>query len=103
MNPNLTKLCLRPNKQMGAVTTDLPGLRFLNARMAKGLSTKEAALQIGCAASLLGRIEKGSVYDASDSTLCRRAAQVYGVSEMWLYAGRAAPKRFWPAAEQAMP
>lgn len=92
-----TNLCFTPSmRHAGSLEGDYISVRFTQARQHAGLSLPDAADAIGCAHSLLGRIEKGSVRDTTGKGLVSQAAKVYGVNATWLFAGSCAPQRFWP-------
>lgn len=80
----------------GHMQGDHLGLRFREARKFSGLSRKDAALLIGLTDRHLGRIEAGGVQMVSDPATIVRAAEAYGVPQVWLYAGAAGGARFVP-------
>lgn len=87
LNPTLT----------GHTHGDTLGARMLASRTHAGLTQKSAALRVGLSAGQLGRIERGGVNMVNDPFTLVRAAKVYGVSDVWLYAGEAAPARLVPS------
>lgn len=80
----------------GAREGDRLGARLRQARKMKGLTIGKAADLIGISAGQLGRIERGSVQMVSDARTLKNASIVYGVSDVWLYAGDHAPQRMIP-------
>lgn len=80
----------------GHINGDTLGARMLASRTHAGLTQKAAADRIGISAGQLGRIERGAVGMVSDPFTLYRAARAYGVSDVWLYAGRAAGSRLVP-------
>jgi transcriptional regulator with XRE-family HTH domain len=80
----------------GSAKGDFFGLRMRKAREAADISRKDAAAAIGLSAGQLGKVERGTVQMVSDPATLVRAARVYGVSDVWLYAGQAAGTRFVP-------
>lgn len=87
----------RPDPMLaGNIKGDSFARRMFKARERAGISRKEAAEAIGLSANHLRRIEVGGVQMVSDPQTLVRAAKVYGVSDVWLYAGGMATK-FVPA------
>jgi len=80
----------------GHINGDTLGARMLASRTHVGLTQKAAAHRIGISAGQLGRIERGSVGMVNDAFTLVKAARTYGVSDVWLYAGAAAPERLRP-------
>lgn len=80
----------------GHLKGDHLGARMLAARQHAGLKRNEAAKRIGLSAGQLGRIERGGVQVVSDPMTLVCAGRAYGVSDVWLYGGGAAPKRLIP-------
>jgi transcriptional regulator with XRE-family HTH domain len=80
----------------GSTPGDNLGRRFLQARMRRSVSRKEAAEAIGISAGQLGKIERGGVQMVSEPATIIRAANLYGVPQVWLYCGSAGGVRFVP-------
>lgn len=80
----------------GATSGDTLGRRFLESRQRTKLTQQMAAKQIGISAGQLGRIERGGVGMVAEPSTLVRAARVYEVPQIWLYAGSAAGIRFVP-------
>lgn len=80
----------------GSTPGDNLGRRFLQARTHCSVSRKEAADAIGISAGQLGKIERGGVQMVSEPSTIIRAANLYGVSQVWLYCGSAGGSRFVP-------
>lgn len=80
----------------GRVEGDHLGARMLASRTHAGLARKDAAKRIGISLSQLGRIERGSVGMVDNPMTIRNAAAIYGVSDVWLYAGAMAGAKFVP-------
>lgn len=72
------------------------GVRMRTAREHAHLKIKEAAERIGISPGQLGRIERGAVGMVSDPRTLVRAANTYGVSDVWLYAGGVAGRKLIP-------
>lgn len=72
------------------------GERFRACVERCGKSNKEIGEAIGLSAQQVGRIARGGVAMVSDPKTLQRAARLFGVSDVWLYAGPAAPERFKP-------
>lgn len=80
----------------GHMPGDSFGMRMKTARERCGIKRKDAALQMGISPGQLGRIENGAVQMVSDPRTLTRAASLYGVSDVWLYAGGLAGSRLVP-------
>lgn len=72
------------------------GSRMRASREHARLKIKEAAPRIGISPGQLGRIERGAVGMVSDPRTLSRAAGIYGVSDVWLYAGGIAGRKLIP-------
>jgi transcriptional regulator with XRE-family HTH domain len=66
------------------------------SRAHAGITRAEAAKRIGLSSSQLGRIERGHVTMCDQPVTLVSAGRVYGVSNLWLYAGEAAGAKFVP-------
>lgn len=71
----------------GHLRGDTLGGRMLAARTHAGIERARAAEAIGLSSKHLGRIEQGAVGMVTDPATLVRAAKLYGVSDVWLYAG----------------
>lgn len=80
----------------GSLFGDTLAKRFLESRKQTKLTQQMAAKHIGISAGQLGRIERGGVAMVAEPSTLVRAARVYGVPQVWLYAGAAAGSRFIP-------
>lgn len=86
------------NEQLaGKQSGDFFHVLMTEARKHSGLDRKAAAERIGLSPSHLGRIERGMVQMVNDPLTLTRAAHVYGVSDVWLYAGAAGSRKHIPA------
>lgn len=72
------------------------GERFRRCVQHCGKTRKEVALAIGLSPAQVGRICRGGVSMLSDPATVERAARLFGVSSVWLYAGQNAPARMRP-------
>ena len=80
----------------GAEPGDSFGARMLASRTHAGLARKDAANRIGLSLGQLGRIERGGVQMVNYPGTASRAAHIYGVPSVWLYACAQAGSRFVP-------
>jgi transcriptional regulator with XRE-family HTH domain len=80
----------------GSTPGDSLGRRFLQSRMHRAVSRRDAAEAIGISAGQLGKIERGGVQMVSEPSTIIRAANLYGVPQVWLYCGSAGGSRFVP-------
>jgi len=80
----------------GHMSGDSLGKRMRSARERVNMKIKDAAAAIGMSAGQLGRVERGAVGMVSDPRTLSRAAKVYGVSDVWLYAGGVAGQKLIP-------
>lgn len=85
-----------PRSLAGCHQNDTLGQRMRQSRAHAHLTIKVAAAQIGISAGQLGRIERGGVSMVSEPITLQRAANVYGVSGVWLYAGGHAGSKLTP-------
>lgn len=72
------------------------GARFRACMQHSGKTQEEVALAIGISVKQVGRICRGGVSMHSDPRVLERAAHLFDVSSVWLYAGPNAPARMRP-------
>lgn len=81
----------------GHLRGDHLGARMAAARKNARITRADAAKRIGISAGQLGRIERGGVQMVSSAFTLVLAGRIYGVSDVWLYAGAAGGSKFIPA------
>jgi transcriptional regulator with XRE-family HTH domain len=80
----------------GAMTGDHFSLRMRKARENAGVKRPVAARAMGLTPAQLGKVERGTVKMVSDPKTLVAAGKLYGVPDVWLYAGASAGMKFVP-------